>query len=145
MSECPISLIVQPSGGRNLFLHQHPCNFGHTRPVIGKIKDFFNNPASLNVNHNSVFDFGMSDVAEGRIGKGTFSCGILGMKCGLDLAAGVLGKPFISQPRIKNDGLCFDITDKIVVDVNVPFLVIVHGIAFADLDFLNQPHQRGTV
>ena len=52
---------------------------------------------------------------------------------------------FISQPRIKNDGLCFDITDEIVVDVNVPFLVIVHGIAFADLNFLNQPHQRGTV
>ena len=54
-------------------------------------------------------------------------------------------KLFLSQPRIKNDALCFDITDKIVVDVNVPFLVIVHGIAFADLDFLNQPHQRRTV
>ena len=51
----------------------------------------------------------------------------------------------ICQPRIKNDALCLDITDEIVVDVNVTFLVIVHGIAFADLDFLNQPHQRGTV
>ena len=51
----------------------------------------------------------------------------------------------ISQPRIKNDGLCFDISDKIVVDVNVAFFVIVHGIAFADLNFLNQAHQRGTV
>lgn len=51
----------------------------------------------------------------------------------------------ISQPRIKNDGLCFDISDKIVVDVNIAFLVIVHGIAFADLNFLNQAHQRGTV
>lgn len=50
-----------------------------------------------------------------------------------------------SQPRIKNDGLCFDISDKIVVDVNVAFFVIVHGIAFADLNFLNQAHQRGTV
>ena len=38
-----------------------------------------------------------------------------------------------------------DITNEIVVDVNVPFFVIVHGIAFADLNFLNQPHQRGTV
>ena len=56
-----------------------------------------------------------------------------------------LEKLFLSQPRIKNDGLCFDISDEIVVDVNVPFLVIVHGIAFADLNFLNQPHQRGTV
>lgn len=54
-------------------------------------------------------------------------------------------KDHVSQPRIKNDALCFDITDKIVVDVNVPFLVIVHGITFADLDFLNQPHQRRTV
>lgn len=52
---------------------------------------------------------------------------------------------FFSQPRIKNDGLCFDISDKIVVDVNIAFLVIVHGIAFADLNFLNQAHQRGTV
>ena len=51
----------------------------------------------------------------------------------------------ISQPRIKNDALCFDISDKIVVDVNVAFLVIVHGIAFADLNFLNQANQRGTV
>lgn len=51
----------------------------------------------------------------------------------------------LSQPRIKNDGLCFDITDEIVVDVNIAFLVIVHAIAFADLNFLNQPHQRGTV
>ena len=51
----------------------------------------------------------------------------------------------LSQPRIKNDALCFDISDKIVVDVNVAFLVIVHGIAFADLNFLNQTNQRGTV
>lgn len=51
----------------------------------------------------------------------------------------------LSQPRIKNDGLCFDITDEIIVDVNIAFLVIVHAIAFADLNFLNQPHQRGTV
>ena len=54
-------------------------------------------------------------------------------------------KDDISQPRIKNDALCFDISDKIVVDVNVAFLVIVHGIAFADLNFLNQTNQRGTV
>ena len=27
----------------------------------------------------------------------------------------------------------------------IAFLVIVHGIAFADLNFLNQAHQRGTV
>lgn len=49
----------------------------------------------------------------------------------------LMGEAHLSQPRIKNDGLCFDITDEIVVNVNVPFLVIVHGIAFADLNLLN--------
>ena len=62
-----------------------------------------------------------------------------------DFAAGISRIELISQPRIKNDGLCFDITDEIIVDVNIAFLVIVHAIAFADLNFLNQPHQRGTV
>ena len=62
-----------------------------------------------------------------------------------DLLGGVARVKLISQPRIKNDGLCFDITDEIVVDVNIAFLVIVHGIALADLNFLNQAHQRGTV
>ena len=54
-------------------------------------------------------------------------------------------KNFISQPRIKNDGLCFDVPHEIIVDVNVAFLVVIHGIAFADLNFLNQAHQRGAV
>ena len=111
----------------------------------GKVKDFLDNPAGFHINNNGVLDFGMSDIPKGHIGKGAFSCGKLGMKCSLDLAACVLGKPFVSQPRIKNDGLCFDVSDKIVVDVNIAFLVIVHGIAFADLNFLNQAHQRGTV
>lgn len=57
----------------------------------------------------------------------------------------IIHKTVISQPRIKNDGLCFDISNEIIVDVNVAFLVVIHGIAFADLDFLNQAHQRGTV
>ena len=39
----------------------------------------------------------MSDIPKRCIGKGAFSCGKLGMKCGLDLAAGVLGKPFIEK------------------------------------------------
>lgn len=61
------------------------------------------------------------------------------------LRAAIVIQMDVSQPRIKNDALCFDISDKIVVDVNVAFLVIVHGIAFADLNFLNQANQRGTV
>ena len=63
----------------------------------------------------------------------------------MDFLGNVLAVHLISQPRIRNDALCLDITDKIVVDVNIAFLVIVHGIAFADLNFLNQPHQRGAV
>ena len=64
---------------------------------------------------------------------------------GITTIVSIIQKQSLSQPRIKNDGLCFDISDKIVVDVNIAFLVIVHGIAFADLNFLNQAHQRGTV
>lgn len=63
----------------------------------GKVKDFFDNPASFHINNNGVFDFGMSDIPKGRIGKGAFSRRILGVKCGFDLAAGVLGKPFVEQ------------------------------------------------
>ena len=65
--------------------------------MIGKVKDFLDNPAGLHINHNGVLDFGMSDIPQRRIGEGAFSCGKLGMKCGLDLAAGVLGKPFVEQ------------------------------------------------
>ena len=39
----------------------------------------------------------MSDIPKSRISKGTVSCGKLGMKCSLDLAACVLGKPFVEQ------------------------------------------------
>ena len=84
-------------------------------------------------------------VAVGNVGGQALSTLTLCLVDGTDLAAGILGKKLVSQPRIKNDGLCFDISDKIVVDVNIAFLVIVHGIAFADLNFLNQAHQRGTV
>jgi len=55
-----------------------------------------------------------------------------------------IAKNAVGQHRIK-DALCFDISDEIVADMNVAFRVIAHGIAFADLDFLYQPHQRGTV
>ena len=54
-------------------------------------------------------------------------------------------KLLISQSRIKNDGLRFDVPYEIVVDVNVAFLVVIHGIAFADLNFLNQANQRGAI
>ena len=39
----------------------------------------------------------------------------------------------------------FDVPDKIVVDVDVPFLVVVYPVFLADLNFLNQPHEGGTV
>ena len=47
-----------------------------------------------------------------------------------DFASGISRIKLVSQPRIKNDALCFDISDKIVVDVNILLLVIVHGIVF---------------
>lgn len=39
----------------------------------------------------------------------------------------------------------FDVADKIVVDVDVPFLVVVHCVFLTDLNLLDQPHERGTV
>lgn len=39
----------------------------------------------------------------------------------------------------------FDVTNEIVVDVDAPFLVAVHHAFFADLDFLDEPHQRRPV
>ena len=39
----------------------------------------------------------------------------------------------------------FDVTDKVVVDVDVPSLVVVYPIFLADLDLLNQPHEGGAV
>ena len=111
----------------------------------GKVKNLLHYPAGFLVDYQLVFDFRVFPVPDGGIGADTLSCGKLRFESGLYLAACIFRKPFISQPRIKNDALCFDISDKIVVDVNVAFLVIVHGIAFADLNFLNQTNQRGTV
>ena len=34
----------------------------------------------------------------------------------------------------------FDVTDEIVVDADVPFLMVVHRIFLADLNFLDEPH-----
>ncbi len=39
----------------------------------------------------------------------------------------------------------FDVTDKVVVDVDVPFLVVVHRIFLTDLNFLDEPHECGAV
>ena len=35
--------------------------------------------------------------------------------------------------------------DEIVVDIEVPFLVAVYHALFANLDFLDEPHQRRPV
>ena len=69
----------------------------------GKVKDFLDNPAGFHINNNGVLDFGMSDIPKGHIGKGAFSCGKLGMKCSLDLAACVLGQPFVEQILERNE------------------------------------------
>ena len=39
----------------------------------------------------------------------------------------------------------FDVANEIVVDVDVPFLMIIYRVFLADLDFLDQPHERRTV
>ena len=39
----------------------------------------------------------------------------------------------------------FDVANEIVVDVDVPFLMVVHRILLADLNFLDEPHEGGAV
>ena len=54
-------------------------------------------------------------------------------------------KILFSSLRIKHDSLTGDMPDEIVVDIEVPFLVAVYYALLADLDFLDEPHQRRPV
>ena len=125
-------------------LAQGVCNFSQSIPLQGHIIDTPHHISGLRVDHPKSGIVGIFDISIGRLGQRDARVAFH-LVDNFPLLGNVLGVPLVSQPRIKNDGLCFDISDEIVVDVNVPFLVIVHGIAFADLNFLNQPHQRGTV
>ena len=93
----------------------------------------------------SLWIVGVFHIAIGRVGSQILTGFTFLLHNGTDFLTAVLDIELVRQPRIKNDALCFDISDEIVVDVNVPFLMIVHGMALADLNFLNQPHQCGTV
>ena len=132
-------------GVQHLFLFQQSGNLARTLALHAKREDPLHNLCRFPVNHPFLGVARVTLIAVGNVGGQALSTLTLRFVDGTDFAAGVFGKNLVSQPRIKNDGLCFDISDKIVVDVNIAFLVIVHGIAFADLNFLNQAHQRGTV
>ena len=121
------------------------CNLLWASAFHAHSEDALYHISSNRINHPATGIFRVFQIAVGDIGCQRNAAFTLCLIDSTDLAAGVSRIKLVSQPRIKNDGLCFDISDKIVVDVNVPFFVIVHGIAFADLNFLNQPHQRGTV
>ena len=116
-----------------------------TTALHTQVEDAFHHISGYRVNHPAAGVLQVFYIAIGHIGGQGYASLTLGFLDGSDLAAGVPGIELVSQPRIKNDALCLDITDEIVVDVNVAFFVIVHGIAFADLNFLNQANQRGTV
>ena len=132
-------------GVQHLFLFKQSGNLTRALALHAKREDPLHNLCRFLVNHPFLGVARVMLVAVGNVGGQALSTLTLRFVDGTDFAAGVFGKNLVSQPRIKNDGLCFDISDKIVVDVNIAFLVIVHGIAFADLNFLNQAHQRGTV
>ena len=62
-----------------------------------QIKNLFYDPAGLLVDGQCVFDFRVSLITQGSVGEGTLSSGKLGVEGGLNLAAGVLGIPFVEQ------------------------------------------------
>jgi len=133
-------------GGRikYLFLLQELCDLHRASPFHAQLENALDYQCRRFIHDPLHLVLRVFAVAERNIGGQGNAAFALRLIDSTNFAAGVLGKKLVSQPRIKNDGLCFDISDKIVVDVNIAFLVIVHGIAFADLNFLNQAHQRGT-
>ena len=62
-----------------------------------KVKDFLDDPAGFFVYGQSVFDFGMADVSQRRIGKSAFSGSKFGTERRFHLAAGILCKPFVKK------------------------------------------------
>ena len=132
-------------GIQNLFLLQELGDLHRASPFHAQLENALDYQCCRFIHDPLCLVLRVFTVAERNIDSQRNTAFALCLIDGTDLAAGVFGEKLVSQPRIKNDGLCFDISDKIVVDVNIAFLVIVHGIAFADLNFLNQAHQRGTV
>ena len=65
--------------------------------MSGKVKDLFDDPAGFLVDHDLVFRVGVFFISERRIGCCSFPGCVLGFQCGLDLSAGVLGKPLVEQ------------------------------------------------
>ena len=143
---CFSALPLLVGGGvQHLLLFQQGGDLARPFSLHAEREDPLHDLCSFLVNHPFLGVARVMLVAVGNVGGQALSALTLCLVDGTDFTTGILGIPLISQPRIKNDGLCFDISDKIVVDVNVAFFVIVHGIAFTDLNFLNQAHQRGTV
>ena len=143
---CLDALALLVGGGvKYLFLLQELCNLHRASPFHAQLENALDYQCCRFIHDPLCLVLRVFTVAERNIDSQRNTAFALCLIDGTDLAAGVFGEKLISQPRIKNDGLCFNITEEIVVDVNVAFFVIVHGIAFADLNFLNQPYQRGTV
>ena len=98
-----VPLIIEPARSRDFLCNQGLGDFRRTRPMKCKIKDFLDDPAGFFIYGQSVFDFGMADVSQRRIGKSAFSGSKFGTERRFHLAAGILCKPFVSSLRIKND------------------------------------------
>ena len=97
MGECSVPLVVQPTSRRHLFMYQCFGDFRGSRTVSCKVKDFFDDPPGLLVDNQFVPQLRVLFVSKRRIRTDFLPRGKLGMQCGLDFSAGVLGVPFIEH------------------------------------------------
>ncbi len=103
--ELPIFLIVNVTRSRNFLLNQSLRNFPCASTMNCKIENLFNYPLSIRVNSKFVPVLWVPHIAERGSCERALTCCKFRMQCCLNFAAGILGKPFISHPFIKNDCL----------------------------------------
>ena len=97
IGESSIPLIIEPARSRDFFCNQGLGDLRCTCSMKRKVKDFLDDPAGFFVYGQSVFDFGMADVSQRRIGKSAFSGSKFSTERRFHLATGILCEPFVKK------------------------------------------------
>ena len=97
IGESSIPLIIEPARSRDFFCNQGLGDLRCTCSMKCEVKDFLDDPAGFFVYGQSVFDFGMADVSQRRIGKSAFSGSKFSTECRFHLATGILCEPFVEK------------------------------------------------
>lgn len=97
VGEGAVPLVIQPTGCGHLFTHQCLGDFRGSCTVSCKVKDFFDDPPGFLVDNQFVPQLRVLFVSKRRICTDFLPCGKLGMQCGLDFSAGVLGVPLVEH------------------------------------------------